>query len=106
MTMAAPETPSFSSSPDMRAHCWPGSKMNRMPSVRHSSAYCTIARGSFGEMMARPQSSTMADAGQLSFRIVEDCGLAIISRVVRRDDGQTAVFDDAERELAGVRHRA
>jgi hypothetical protein len=29
----------------------------RMPSVRHSSAYCTIAPGSFGEMMARPQSS-------------------------------------------------
>ena len=44
--------PSLSSSPDMRAHCWPGSKMNGIFSVRHSSAYDTIAPGSFGEMMA------------------------------------------------------
>jgi acyl-[acyl-carrier-protein]-phospholipid O-acyltransferase/long-chain-fatty-acid--[acyl-carrier-protein] ligase len=27
--------------------------MNGMPSVRHSSAYCTIAPGSFGAMIAR-----------------------------------------------------
>jgi hypothetical protein len=33
--------------------------MNGMPSVRHSAAYCTIAPGSFGEMIANPQSATV-----------------------------------------------
>ena len=38
----------------------PGSQMNGMPSVRHSSAYCTIAAGSFGEMIARSQARRVA----------------------------------------------
>jgi hypothetical protein len=59
ITSVAPTTPSASSSPDMRAHCWPGSKMYGIFSVRHSSAYCTIAAGSFGEMMTRPASRTV-----------------------------------------------
>ena len=33
--------------------------MNGMRSVRHSSAYCTIAPGSFGATIARPQSRTV-----------------------------------------------
>src|SRR2546423_860614 len=59
MVMRAPTRPSCSSAPDIRAHCCPGSKMYGMPIVRHSSAYWSIAPGSLGAMIARPQSRTV-----------------------------------------------
>jgi hypothetical protein len=46
--------PSRSSAPDMRAHCWPGSKMQGIFNARHSSAYWIMAAGSFGDTMTSP----------------------------------------------------
>ena len=41
--------------------------MYGMPSVRHSSAYWTIAAGSFGEMIARPHSSAVRNDSSPAF---------------------------------------
>ena len=41
--------------------------MNLMPSARHSSAYWTIAAGSFGEMVTQVQFSTVRNDSSPAF---------------------------------------